>query len=61
MVKSIEKVCTFFIVIVLFLLLLQLLGGFIASSMPEASDRISEILHSIWLGFQNLVHYHQYR
>jgi hypothetical protein len=60
MVKSIEKVCTFFVVIVLVLLLIDLLGGFIANSVPEASDRLGEILHNIWYGFQNLVHYHPY-
>ncbi len=60
MVKAIEKVCTFFIVIVLILLLMDLLGGFIASSVPEATDRFSDILRNIWYGFENLVHYHHY-
>lgn len=57
MVKSIEKVFTFFIVVILILLLLDLLGGFIASSVPEASDRLRDIMYNMWYGFEHLVHY----
>lgn len=60
MVKSIEKVFTFFVVVILILLLLDLLGGFIANSVPDATDRLGEILRNTWYGFQNLVHYHTY-
>jgi hypothetical protein len=59
MVKSIEKVFTFFVVLILILLLLDLLGGFISDSVPEATGKLGDILHSIWYGFQNLVHYHR--
>ena len=61
MVKSIEKVLTFFVVVILILLLVDLLGGFIASSVPEASSNLGDILRSTWRGFQDLVHYHPYR
>lgn len=56
MVKSIEKVFTFFIVLILILLLLDLLGGFIADSTVPASSRVSEILHNMWIGVQNIAH-----
>jgi hypothetical protein len=60
MVRAIEKVFTFFVVLILILLLLDLLGGFIANSVPEASDRLGEIIRTVWQGFENLVHYHPY-
>ena len=56
MVKSIEKVFTFFVVLVLILLLIELLGGFIATSVEPVSNRISEILHNAWVGIQNIAH-----
>jgi hypothetical protein len=56
MVKSIEKVFTFFVVLILILLLLDLLGPFIANTVPEASARVSEILHNTWVGIQNIAH-----
>jgi hypothetical protein len=59
MVKSIEKVLTFFVVLILILLLLDLLGGFIAESVQPASDKLGEILRNIWYGFEHLVHYHR--
>lgn len=54
MVKSIEKVLTFFVVLILVLLLIELLGGFIAESVEPASGKISEILRNIWDGIQNI-------
>jgi hypothetical protein len=60
MVRAIEKVCTFFVVLILILLLLCLLGGFIANSVPEATSNLGYILHSIWAGFESIVHYHPY-
>jgi hypothetical protein len=56
MVKSIEKVFTFFVVLVLILLLIELLGGFIAGSVEPAANRVSEILHNMWVGIQNIAH-----
>jgi hypothetical protein len=56
MVKSIEKVLTFFIVIILSLVLLNLLGPFIASSIQPASEGVGNILHSAWIGVQHIVH-----
>lgn len=56
MVKSIEKTLTFFIVIVLFLALVNLLGPFIASSIGPASERVGEIVRNAWTGVQHIVH-----
>ena len=56
MVRAIERLLTFFVVIVLFILLLQLLGGFIAKSVPDVSLYLRDILHSIWFGFVNITH-----
>jgi hypothetical protein len=60
MVKSIEKVFTFFVVLVLILLLIELLGGFIANSVEPVSNRLSEIIHNIWVGIQNIAHTDSY-
>jgi hypothetical protein len=56
MVKSIEKVLTFFVVLILILLLIELLGPFIATSVEPASDKVSEIFHNLWAGIQNIAH-----
>jgi hypothetical protein len=56
MYKSIEKVCTFFVVIILILLLLNWLGPFIADSIQPAGYSVSEILHNMWTGMQNITH-----
>jgi len=56
MVKSIEKVLTFFVVLILILLLIELLGGFIADSVEPAASKVSEILGNMWDGIQNIAH-----
>jgi hypothetical protein len=56
MVRSIEKVFTFFIVIILFILLLNLLGPFIANSIGPASDQVSNIIHNTWIGVNHIAH-----
>jgi hypothetical protein len=56
MAKSIEKVLTFFVVIILFLILLGLLGPFIASSIQPASTGVSDILHNAWTGLKDVFH-----
>jgi hypothetical protein len=56
MVKSIEKVLTFFVVIILLLVLLGVLGPFIASSLEPASVGISQIVRNIWTGLMHIVH-----
>jgi hypothetical protein len=55
MVKSIEKVLTFFIVIILFLILVNVLGPFIASSIPPATEQVGNIVRSTWSGVKHLV------
>ena len=54
MVKSIEKVLTFFVVLILILLLLNLLGPFIADSIEPAANKLGDILRQLWDGAQNL-------
>lgn len=56
MVKSIEKVLTFFVVIILLLILLGILGPFIASSLQPASIGVSDIVHNAWAGIIHIVH-----
>lgn len=56
MVKSIEKVLTFFVVLILILLLIQLLGGFIANSVEPAGTQVSRILQNLWDGIQRIAH-----
>lgn len=56
MVRSIEKVLTFFVVIILLLVLLGVLGPFIARSIEPASVGVSDIVHNIWTGLKNLIH-----
>jgi dolichol kinase len=55
MTKSIERVFTFFIVIILFLILVNLFGPFIASSIQPASEQVGNILRSTWTGVKHLV------
>jgi hypothetical protein len=54
MVKSIEKVFTFFVVLILIIVLLNLLGNFIANSMPGAWDKLGAILNQAWNGVQGI-------
>ncbi len=54
MVKSIEKVLTFFVVLILILLLIQLLGGFIANSVEPAGSQVGRILQNMWDGIQKI-------
>ncbi len=56
MVKSIEKVLTFFVVLILILLLIQLLGGFIANSVEPAGTQVGRILQNMWDGIQRIAH-----
>jgi hypothetical protein len=56
MVKAIEKVLTFFVVLILILLLIQLLGGFIANSVEPAGSQVGRILQNMWDGIQNIAH-----
>jgi len=56
MVRTAERVLTFFIVIVLIIILLNLLGPFIANSIQPTSERLSDILHNTWIGVQHIAH-----
>jgi ABC-type dipeptide/oligopeptide/nickel transport system permease subunit len=54
MVKTIEKVFTFFIVIILVIILINLFGPFISNSIQPAGDKVSDILHNAWTGLQHI-------
>jgi len=56
MAKSIEKVLTFFVVIILILALLSLFGPLIASSIQPASDGVGGILHDTLMGVKHIFH-----
>jgi hypothetical protein len=55
MVKTIEKVVTFFVVIILVIVLINLLGPFISGSVQPAIDKASDILHNAWTGLQHTI------
>ena len=56
LLRALDRVFTFFVVLVLLILLIELLGGFIASSVGPVGTRIGEILHNAWVGVQNIAH-----
>ena len=55
MVKTIEKVVTFFVVIILVIVLINLLGPFISGSIQPAIDKVSDIGHNAWTGLQHTI------
>jgi predicted PurR-regulated permease PerM len=54
MVKTIERVVTFFVVIILVIILINLLGPFISDSIQPAIDKVGDILHNAWTGLQHI-------
>jgi hypothetical protein len=50
----IEKVFTFFIVIILVIILINLFGPFISNSIRPGGDKVSDILHTTWTGLQHV-------
>lgn len=56
MVKSIEKVLTFFVVLILILLLITLLGDYIKESVGPAANKVADIISQLWRGIQNIAH-----
>jgi hypothetical protein len=56
MVKSIEKVFTFFVVIILILVLLGFLGPLIANSVLPASKGVGEVFDNIWIGVKHIIY-----
>ncbi|HEY6425146.1 MAG TPA: hypothetical protein VIY28_18275 [Pseudonocardiaceae bacterium] len=50
------KVLTFFVVVILVLLLLQLVGNYIAMALPQAGQIISNIFQGAWDGIQSIIH-----
>ncbi|HET9256496.1 MAG TPA: hypothetical protein VFO16_15040 [Pseudonocardiaceae bacterium] len=56
MVKSIEKVLTFFVVLVLILLLIQLLGPYIYDAIEPAGNQVAGIIEKLWNGIRSIAH-----
>jgi hypothetical protein len=52
---SVIRVVNFFVVLILIIVLLNLVGPFIAHSAPQALDRAGEALNGIWNGIQGIV------
>lgn len=62
MVDAVVKVLTFFVVVILVLVLLNTLGGFIAVEIPNAALALRRIIESLWNAAQDATqHYHSAR
>ena len=48
MVDAVVKVLTFFVVLILILLILNLAGDYIAAQIPEAVEAIGNIFQALW-------------
>jgi len=59
MVDAVLKVLTFFLVVILILILLNVLGGFIAGQIPNAAWGLRRILESLWNAVQNVTQHYQ--
>jgi hypothetical protein len=55
MVDSVVKVLTFFMIVILILLLLNTVGDYVAAQIPEAAGAIRHILQEIWDALQRIV------
>lgn len=55
MVDSLAKVLTFFVVVVLVILLLNLGGDYVTAHIPAASGVIRQTLEEIWNALQRIV------
>lgn len=56
MVGAITKVLTFVVVVILILLLINLVGDFVARELPEAGDTLSDVFQALWNAFQRIIH-----
>ena len=59
MVDAAVKVLTFFLVVILILLLLNWLGGFIAEQIPNAASVLHRIIQSLWNAGQSVTQHYQ--
>jgi hypothetical protein len=57
---SVIRVVNFFVVVILIIILLNLVGPFIANSAPQAIDKAGQALSGIWGGLQGLVPHSYY-
>lgn len=55
MVDSIVKVLTFVIIVILVILLLNLVGPWIADALPDAGGTIRDIFQGAWNGIQKII------
>jgi hypothetical protein len=59
MVDAVVKVLTFFVVVILVLILLNTLGGFIATQIPNAALAVRRIIESLWNSAQGVAYHYQ--
>ncbi|HEX5348302.1 MAG TPA: hypothetical protein VFW64_14545 [Pseudonocardiaceae bacterium] len=52
MVDAVMKVLTFFVVLILILLILNLAGDYIAAQIPQAAEVTRRIVQALWNGLQ---------
>lgn len=54
MVDAVMKVLTFFVVLILILLILSMAGDYIAAQIPQAAEVTRRILQALWNGLQRV-------
>lgn len=54
MVDAVVKVLTFFVVLILILLILNSVGDYIAAQIPEAAEVTRRIFQALWNGLQRI-------
>ena len=54
MTDAVVKVLTFFVVLILILLILNTVGDYIATQIPEAAEVTRRIFQSLWTGLQRI-------
>jgi hypothetical protein len=59
MVDAVLKVLTFFAVVILILLLLNTLGGFIATQIPSAVWTLRRIIEALWTSLQDITQHYR--
>jgi hypothetical protein len=59
MVDAAVKVLTFFLVVILILILLNTLGDYIAAQIPNAAWALRRIIEALWNALQDITQHYQ--
>jgi predicted PurR-regulated permease PerM len=59
MVDAAVKVLTFFLVLILILIILNTVGDYIATQIPNAASVLRRILDALWKALQNITQPYQ--